>query len=891
MTGARIDRDSICPGYDVCSVRLDVAVQPVEYFRIVRVTVFIRDVNDNSPSFLLLVDGKVVFDVLETAALGTGLVVPSAIDVDSPRFSVQSYALSSSASATPFELREIRKSNNESIDLRLVLTKFLDRETVPFYDLTIGAVDGGLPPRSGSLNVHVNVLDVNDNNPVFERDSYSVTVAENIPRMTTLVTVRAFDADSGLNGQVVYEFPSMTASSYGHLFSVGNVSGQVVVIDSFDYELIHVYHLVIVARDLGPDAVHSTVSLTIHVEDINDNPPEISIDTLSATPGAADIDEELPAGAFVALVSVTDRDSGPNGQFNCSLNNPQFILKTYGSEFHIVTAAILDRELQATYDLALVCTDFGDDPQASVEHVTVRVTDVNDLDPVFRQTTYYGELIENNYIGAVVFQVNASDGDLGRNAEVFYEIEDGPAGQSFEVDRTTGLVKALVSFDHEATDQFIQFRIVARDNGSPSRSSSASALITILDINDEIPKFTLVSYSFRVDENEPQGTSVGTVNAYDADSGPSGHVVYAIQSGASSELFTVDQSSGTIQTTVSMDREVQAVHDIIVTATDHGVPALTSSAKVTIQVGDRNDNAPLFDNGRPANATLFLSTAATIGHLVTRVTALDADSGVNAKVNYDVTTGHEWQRLFEMDSEQGMLRVAASLDDLDGVTVELTVTASDCGHPIQSSVTHLYVSINSSVPYQHLKGATVVGGIAMGGASSAGGGANRAGVGGIIPIAITYNLAVVVSLAVISGLVTTCLVIAIACVRRQDSRKKQQRHQQQQQQPHQHHYDDNAGGGSMGSLKVISSRGQGHAEVNRSHDTDESSSDQSTPARTKRSRTERKKDSSLSNGSTRLLTGSYDQVEELYFLPFSRPLYPAKEKITITPPPPSPSSS
>lgn len=261
-------------------------MQPVEFFRIIRVTVFIADINDNAPRFS---DSRLVFDVLETAVAGTGLVIPGAIDVDGPRYAVTRYGLSTDSG--PFDLREIRRGN-ESVELRLVLRDTLDRESIASYDLSISAVDGGLPPLSGSVAIHINVVDVNDNSPVFETDSYSVSVAENTAVNTTLMTVRAFDADEGLSARVVYELPSsMTLGVTGQRFAVNNVTGDVIVMEAFDYEESSVYHLVVMARDLGPDAVPSTVSVTVNVEDVNDNAPEIAIDTLSAVPGAADIDE------------------------------------------------------------------------------------------------------------------------------------------------------------------------------------------------------------------------------------------------------------------------------------------------------------------------------------------------------------------------------------------------------------------------------------------------------------------------------------------------------------------------------------------------------------------------------------------------------------------------
>lgn len=743
-TANRLDRESLCPGVDSCILRIDVAIQPIQYFRIIRVTVNLLDVNDNSPRFY---DSTATLDVLETVAVGSGFAVPTAYDPDSPPFSVQRYQIDAHQDA--FNLRQTQR-RNESTQLRLVVVQPLDRELIDIYHLTITAYDGGDPPRSDSMNVVIKIIDVNDNSPVFEEDTYRAIIKENSPLLTSIIRVQATDADVGLNGEVVYGLTSLTASSLGHLFAVQNTTGQLYVNGQIDYEESEIYHLAIIARDLGPDSIPKTVLVLIQVLDVNDNEPEITVDTLSSTPGIAEVYESGTTGMFVAHVSVVDKDTGnKNGQFNCSLEDNYFHLKKIdATEFHVVTTQVLDREDQSEHSLAIVCRDFGDESQTSVEHLTVKVLDINDHDPIFQTTSYYGEAIENNYIGMVVFYVNATDADAGPNAEINFDAE-GEGASAFQINPLTGAVQALVSFDRELIQQ-VKFRIIARDSGNPIRSSTAVALVNVIDVNDEKPRFPKDVYYFQVQENELHGTRVGSVKAEDLDSGLYGQVIYSIMSGSFSEMFSIDDHTGFITTDQALDRETQAVHDLIVVATDAGSPPFTGSVSVLIFVADRNDNRPQFDQSLRTNKIYYLSTSSSQGYVVTRVTATDADSGNNATIVYTILYENEATRLFSIDQDSGDIFVKSSLINMDGELHELKVMAKDCGVPILSSQISIFVAINSSLPMTPSH--------AMSGYSQA--------------IVIRYNLTIVVVLSVISGIITMCLITAIIFIRQQDCKQE-----------------------------------------------------------------------------------------------------------------------
>jgi len=358
-TIARLDRDTLCTsgsGTETCQVRLDVVVQPMSHFRVVTVAVDLVDINDNSPRFDV---DFLSHDVVESARPGEAVVLPAASDADAGVNGVQRYRLdyvderTAAAGKDCFELRATRKLDG-STELKLVLVKRLDREAHDEFRLRVVAVDGGDPPRSGSVDVLIRVLDANDNIPTFDRAVYEATVAENCPLRTTVATVRAVDRDAGPNAALTYYLSAATAANYGRTFAVDNVTGDVYVTGRVDYEVTPVYRLLVSARDYGPEAVSADAAVIVRVTDVNDNAPRISINTLLASDtDVATVPEDARPETFVAHVLAADPDSGDNGRVNCSLDEPAnyFRLKLMqGAEYQVVTSGKpLDRETTDRY--------------------------------------------------------------------------------------------------------------------------------------------------------------------------------------------------------------------------------------------------------------------------------------------------------------------------------------------------------------------------------------------------------------------------------------------------------------------------------------------------------------------------------------------------------------
>ena len=749
-TGQKIDRDEECPMLDICEYMLDVVAlipSTMTFLEVIKVRVVITDLNDNWPVFP---ESAISQDILESATLGTSIVVPTATDPDSTEYSIRDYVLEGESS--PFKL-ELREKLDGSVEVRLILKAALDREQKDQYRMKVVAHDGG--GKTGSIDVNVKVLDANDNDPVFDNETYEVIIFENVPLQTTILTVHASDPDKGTYGQIVYGFSPQTLNSYHHLFGIDEETGALFIKGSVDFEEGSVYHLFVTAHDQGADARTSDTTVIVRVKDINDHAPEIKVNTLSASgTDSAEIGEDAALETFVAHITVVDPDSGANGRFNCSLNDDHFRLhQLYPTEYKVITEAVLDRESRDEYNLAITCKDGGDDPQVSIKHITVIVTDVNDNAPVFGQTSYAANVIENNLVGTYVLQVNATDRDMGANAAVTYILEQS-VRSLFHIDPTSGIVTARVRFDHEQT-QAIQFRITAVDRGDPPRSSSVLVVVTINDENDEVPRFSQPSYSFGVYENEPVNSEVGIVHAVDADSEPHNQFDLAFLPHEKSEdIFDINPNTGKITTRTVLDRERQGVYHLVVMAMDRGAPPMTSTVTVSVYVADRNDNAPVFTYPTQYNNTVHISNKSPIGHMVTRVRATDLDIGKNSNVSYSIGRGND-QEQFIINSITGSVMVNADLRAINYQSFNFDVVARDGGSPEQTSMSSLNIVVNKSIGYP-LKES---------------------------PLMIGQNFTIVISLACISGLVVVILILAIVCIRRQDSsRQERKAHKAQAQQ-------------------------------------------------------------------------------------------------------------
>uniref|UniRef100_A0A8C6TSF5 Protocadherin 2 alpha a 1 n=1 Tax=Neogobius melanostomus TaxID=47308 RepID=A0A8C6TSF5_9GOBI len=471
----------------------------------------------------------------------------------------------------------------------LVLQKHLDREDKEKLLLQITASDGGKPPKSSALNITIVVSDINDNPPICGKQKYSVAVKENAPVGTFLVLVNASDADAGANGEIEYSIRNKFRGLSSEPFDLDSKTGKLSVKGELDFEEKQVYEIKVVAADKGAVPLSTHCNVIVTIEDENDNPPDIDI-----TSHSGHIAEDAPLGTVVALMAVTDRDSGLNGEVTCTIpTNLPFHLKQSadGNSYSLVTKDRLDKELIHIYNIKISATDSGNPPLSSTKIIQVDVNDVNDNRPMFSQSPYRFHVTENNKPGASVFSVSAVDVDEGENAVVSYSLDTkGQVASYLIINEANGTISALKSFDFETLKSF-QFQVLASDSGTPSLSSNVTVHVFILDQNDNAPVILYPVSSNgsaegveEIPRNVNAGHLVTKVRAYDADIGYNGWLLFSLQEVTDHSLFGLDRYTGQIRTLRSFTETDEAEHRLVILVKDNGNVSLSATATVLVKV-------------------------------------------------------------------------------------------------------------------------------------------------------------------------------------------------------------------------------------------------------------------------------------------------------------------
>ncbi|XP_045580933.1 protocadherin alpha-8-like [Salmo salar] len=579
-----IDREELCDGTDACLINLKIAVEnPLE---IHYVGVEITDVNDHSPSFT---EKDLHLEIAENALSDTRFELQTARDADVGLNSVRMYVLSSNPH---FELELIDNGDEDKVPF-LILRKGIDREQNTNHAFILTAIDGANPPRSGTLNITVTVVDVNDNRPVCGKDIYSVTIQENAPIGTTVLNINATDTDEGQNGEVEYALGRNIKRKVHDIFNLNSLTGEIRVIGPVDFEENEVYKLTVQAFDKGQPPLSVDCRVVIKITDVNDNKPEIEVTSLSNM-----ISEDSKSGTVISLISVTDTDSGNNGKVLLTISEDvPFELKPSFQDnvYSVVTKGRLDRELVSHYDITITATDCGQPPLSTFKTLSIQISDVNDNSPEFSPNPLELYLLENNPRGASIFSVSATDKDLNENAAISYHIVRGEVTQNdmtsfLNINSDDGYISALKSFDFETIKTF-QFQVVATDSGIPSLSSNVTINVFILDQNDNAP---VILYPVsangsaegveEIPRNVNAGHLVTKVRAYDADIGYNGWLLFSLQEVTDHSLFALDRYTGQIRTLRSFTETDEAEHKLVILVKDNGNVSLSATATVIINV-------------------------------------------------------------------------------------------------------------------------------------------------------------------------------------------------------------------------------------------------------------------------------------------------------------------
>ncbi|OCT88450.1 hypothetical protein XELAEV_18017081mg [Xenopus laevis] len=578
----RIDREALCGMQQNCFVNTEAVMEhPLHFYTI---NVEIQDVNDNSPSF-----PKGVFEISisELAVVGTHFALGSAKDPDLGNNSVQSYKLSANEH---FGLLEKVNMDGKKYP-ELVLEKPLDREKKNSSVLILSAFDGGTPLKTGTSLVKIVVTDVNDNYPLFNKDTYRVTLSENAPVGFLVVELHATDADEGSNAQITYLFNDIPENAH-EIFSINPMNGSVKIIGKLDYEVATSYEMTVEAKDGG--GLVSYCKLLIQVSDLNDNAPDILIKSFSDT-----IPEDSPVGTVIALVNLDDLDSGENGEVvgQISESLPFHLISSSGNYYKLVTSMDLDREKASEYNITIKAEDKGSPQLTNSKTIRLIVTDVNDNAPVFDNINYIAYIQENNPSANSFYRVHATDLDINENGKVFYmilidNIDDIPISSYVSINTVTGVLYAQRSFDYEKLREF-NIQVMAKDSGSPLRSANATVKICITDQNDNAPRILYPSQESEaaavfefIPHFSTKGYLVTKVVAVDADSGHNAWLSYHLLQVPDPSFLIIGQNTGEIRTTRDLQETDALRQKVVVMVKDNGYPILSSTVTLHLVVAE-----------------------------------------------------------------------------------------------------------------------------------------------------------------------------------------------------------------------------------------------------------------------------------------------------------------
>ncbi|XP_049324675.1 protocadherin beta-16-like [Astyanax mexicanus] len=582
-----MDREKLCGSKITCILNYELVLEnPLEVHR---VSLQIEDINDNAPRFP---NDRIMFEITESADKGEIFPLDEAHDSDIGQNTVQGYTLQ----RNDHFILSVHETAERGKYAELVLEKELDREEQNEINLILTATDGGTPQRSGTVLIHISVLDANDNTPVFSQPVYRVTLSENAPLGSSVVTVSATDADEGANGEVSYEF-SRISESTAKLFSIDKTTGEIKVNMNIDYEEETSYEMRVQAKDGA--GLASSAKIVIDVTDVNDNAPKIILKSLNDP-----VPENAVIGTEVGIINVQDEDSGDNRKIRCSIqqNVPFKLNPSIKNYFSLITTDALDREKEVDYNITITATDGGSPPLSSFITIHLSVSDINDNPPVFKEQFYSAYVPENNKAGASICSVTARDPDWRQNGTVLYslmssEVNGIPVSSFLSVNGDTGVIHAVRSFDYEQFRSF-KVQVVARDNGSPPLSSNTTVSVFISDENDNSPHILYPAPEGKslMTEMVPKaalsGSLVSKVIAVDADSGQNAWLSYHIIKSTDPGLFTIGLHTGEIRAQRDITESDNMKQNLVISVKDNGQPPLSTTCSVYLLISDNLAEVP-----------------------------------------------------------------------------------------------------------------------------------------------------------------------------------------------------------------------------------------------------------------------------------------------------------
>ncbi|XP_013367603.1 PREDICTED: protocadherin gamma-B5 isoform X13 [Chinchilla lanigera] len=581
---------------------------------------------------------------------------------------------------------------------QLLVSSRLDREQIcgkrPACTLEFEAV---AEDPLNFYHVSVEIEDVNDHTPKFSHISFELQISESAQPGTRFILEVAEDADIALNSLQIYKLsPSPSFSLVNKEKQDGSKYPELVLDKTLDREQQSYHRLVLTALDGGNPPLSGTTEIRIQVTDANDNPPVFNQEVYRVS-----LPENMPLGTTVLQVSATDQDEGVNSEITYAFYRTGQVFTLNSKSGEIILQKTLDFEEIKEYSLVVEGRDGGGlVAQCTVE---ISIQDENDNSPVVTFHSLLEMILENAVPGTLIALIKIHDQDSGENGEVNCQLEGEIPFKIIYSSKNSYKLVTDSNLDRELTPEY-NITITATDRGKPPLSSRKSVTLHIADVNDNAPVFQQASYTVHVAENNPPGASIAQVRASDPDLGPNGQVSYSIVASdleprALMSYVSVSAQSGVVFAQRAFDHEQLRTFELTLQARDQGSPALSANVSLRVLVEDRNDNAPrvLYPALGPDGSALFdtVPRAAEPGYLVTKVVAVDADSGHNAWLSYHVLQASD-PGLFSLGLRTGEVRTARALGDKDAARHRLLVAVRDGGKPpLSATATLLLVFADS----------------------------------------------------------------------------------------------------------------------------------------------------------------------------------------------------
>ncbi|XP_069825348.1 protocadherin gamma-C5-like isoform X5 [Dendropsophus ebraccatus] len=617
-----IDRESVCGSSLQCSLIVEAVLEkPLELHR---VEVEILDINDNSPMFP---STEQVIKITEIFAYpGARFPLEEAQDRDSGIYGVRQYSLSPH---TYFSL-STRSPHDGAPSPELVIEKALDREERGYYHLALTAFDGGDPPKSGTSQITIIIIDFNDNAPMFQQTFYKINVTENLPVNTPIIQMNASDLDEGINAKIEYSLDGRTPVSVRRLFSLDPDSGVIRTNGILDFESSNFYEITVRAKDKGIPQMEGSCIVHIAIEDVNDHVPDILLTSL-----LGEIPEDTIVGTTIGLFSVLDMDSGKNGEVQLSLSPDElFQIKSFKDHYALIVSSPLDRENVSLSKVVLTAKDMGSPSLSSQVTITVNISDVNDNPPLFFNQDFTTFIQENNEPGHLLYTLSAFDRDEGSNARFTYSIVEHQLGSSpvssfVSLNPISGVIYAMCSFDYEQVN-VLEVVVQVEDDGDPKLFTNATLFVFILDVNDNPPKLLQPKLSeepnshLNISKTVPVGYLVTKVSAVDADSGHNALLSYSFVGSSENFPFNISAHSGEIKTIRNFSPTDESQQKLVLSISDSGDPSLSTTVTLIVALLNNGENPKtslsLLYSGNSTDILMYLVislVAITLAFLVT----------------------------------------------------------------------------------------------------------------------------------------------------------------------------------------------------------------------------------------------------------------------------------